>query len=191
MDREELQWRPRARRVIRQTPIFDLEELDATAIDGMQRRFVRLVSPDWVNVVARDDQDRFVMVIQHRHGTGELTCEFPAGMVESFEDPVDAAARELEEETGLVARRWRHIGTVHPNPAFMTNRCHTFLADGISADGRTAPDPGERIEVTQVPVATLNAEIGTGWYTNAMTVVAHSWFRRCMGEGADRNRTGA
>ena len=91
---------------------------------------VVLEAPDWVNVIALTESGEVVTVEQHRFGTREVTVEVPGGMVDPGEEPIEAARRELLEETGFASDRWTSLGSVAPNPAFLTNRCHHFLAEG-------------------------------------------------------------
>ncbi|MCU0586279.1 MAG: NUDIX hydrolase [Desulfobacterales bacterium] len=69
-----------------------------------------------------------VLIRQYRHGTREVTLEIPGGILEAGDTPSAAARRELGEETGYAAAEMISLGCVHPNPAFLENRCHTFLA---------------------------------------------------------------
>jgi len=89
-----------------------------------------LEAPDWINVVALTQEGKLVMVRQHRFGNGEITMEIPAGIIEEGEESRDAATRELLEETGYSTKKWEYLGWVAPNPAFLNNRCHHWLARG-------------------------------------------------------------
>lgn len=62
--------------------------------------FYVLEYPDWVNVIAITDESRFVLEKQYRHGLGKTCYEIPAGVIEEGESPLEAAKRELQEETG-------------------------------------------------------------------------------------------
>lgn len=103
--------------------------------------------PDWVHVVAIDDDRRLLLVRQYRHGMGAETLELPAGKIDATDaGPEDAAARELLEETGCAARTFRLIGTHWANPANQNNRIFTVLAEGVHRVQAPQDDPHERVE---------------------------------------------
>lgn len=145
---------------------------------GRVHLFTRLRAPDWVNVVALTPEGGVVLVEQARHGTGEVTVEIPGGAVDPGETPAAAAARELEEETGFVPAEVVPIGCVEPNPAFLDNRCWTFLATGCRATGRRRPDPAEEIAVRVAPLTELTRLIDDGTIRHALVVAAHDHLQR-------------
>jgi len=136
------------------------------------------VAPDWVNVVAVTAKGQVVLVRQFRHGTGQTTLEIPGGAVDPEDrSPLAAAKRELREETGYAARRWRRIGVVDPNPAFQTNSCTTFLAEGAFPAGDADPDEGEELEVVLVSPGRLGALVRRGTIRHALVIAALHWWR--------------
>ncbi len=103
--------------------------------------------PDWVNVIAITDDGKFVMEKQYRHGLGKTCYEIPAGVIESGETPLDAAKRELAEETGFSGGEWREIMTVSGNCSTTDNLTHCFLAKGVRKTGNQHLDSTEDITV--------------------------------------------
>ena len=200
---DHLSWEEIDSRLVKRCGIFDLYESKRRAQNGKEGIFHVLEAPDWANVVPvlRDEQGRscFLMVKQYRQGISHTTVEFPAGLIEVGEDPEAAAARELLEETGYRSRSLKPIGIINPNPAFMSNRCHTFLTEDLyrekAVDGKARMDELELLDTLLVPIDTVTAEIGRGPFCNAMTALALYWYQRWNrndGEtGADRIRTGA
>ena len=167
-------------------PIFELSRsLQRSPLSGREHSFFRLDCPDWVNVIAVTDDGRMVLVEQYRHGTDDMTIEIPGGAVDPGEDPAVSAARELEEETGYLASELIEIGTVEPNPAFLSNRCWTYLALGCRADGETHFDPSEEIEVSLAPLKDFARLIDDGTITHSLVIAAHDHLQRGVRRGAE------
>ena len=125
------------------------------------RRMV-LETADWVNVVAVTDAGKIVMVEQYRFGVGELTLEPVAGMVDPGEESLDAAKRELLEESGFGKGNWRYLGSVQANPAIHDNHCHQWLAEGVEEVQAPAPDAGEAIRVHLMTLDEIKEAIVAG-----------------------------
>jgi ADP-ribose pyrophosphatase len=123
---------------------------------GKEGEFYYLDSRDWVIVIARTPAGELIMVRQFRWGADELCWEFPGGIVDPGEDPVEAGLRELREETGYVAERGRLIGTCSPNPAILNNQCKIVFADNVVlTDEGTEWDEHEEMEIRAVPEAEI------------------------------------
>jgi len=129
--------------------------------------------PDWIHVVALDEEDHVILVEQYRHGIRAMSLELPAGGIDPGDpSPLAAAARELEEETGYVGADWRYLGRLSPNPATHGNFCHTALAQGVRPGGRPLNDPTERIRVVRVPVREAVRLSLDGGILNAMQIAS-------------------
>jgi 8-oxo-dGTP pyrophosphatase MutT (NUDIX family) len=170
-----IKWKRLGSRELLRCPIFTLTERENEGPGGRKGRFTVLEAPEWATVVPmirHDGKDCFLMVRQYRHGSDELSLEFPGGVVEEGEAPAVAAARELKEETGYEASSLRLAGSVFPNPAIMSNHFHVFLAEGLSRSGETDLDEHEVIDSFMVPVEEVRSSMGKGQYSHALMVTA-------------------
>jgi len=96
------------------------------------------------------DNGDTLLVRQWRHAWETSSWEVPAGTFDEGEEPLQCARRELAEETGLVATRYRSLGVVH-GAAFLTGRAHLFLAEGLTEAERSPETYEQDMEVLRVP----------------------------------------
>jgi 8-oxo-dGTP pyrophosphatase MutT (NUDIX family) len=170
-------WRRGEARQLARTRILDLQAVPFThPRRGVTRDFVVVDAPDWVNVLAHTVDDRLVLVRQFRYGIDDFSLEIPGGVIESGEDPVVAGLRELTEETGYVGESARLLARVHPNPAFMRNRCHLVLVEKCRLAAPPAWDADEEIEVCAPPVADVFARARAGEITHSLVLDALFFF---------------
>ncbi|MBU0552934.1 NUDIX hydrolase [Myxococcota bacterium] len=148
---------------------------------GAARRFSIIQAPDWINIIALTAAGEIILVRQFRHGRDHVTLEIPAGMVDPGEAPLNAAQRELREETGYTAPRWHTLGVVEPNPAIMNNRCVIYLALGAALTHPVDFDPDELIEVELRPLATIREALLDGEINSALMVAAFLLYRERIG----------
>lgn len=103
--------------------------------------------PTWVNVIAITAGGDFVMVEQYRHGLRDVFTELVAGVVEEGEAPLEAARRELLEETGYAGGEWQEFMVISQNPGSTDNLTHCFLARGVEKVSGQHLDATEDIAV--------------------------------------------
>ena len=177
-----LAWEEKRRGRLAKLGIFDIHLVRRRSAAGQRGRFVVVDAPDWVSVVPFAEKDLVYTVRQFRHGSGRITLEFPAGVVDKGESPEEAAARELLEETGCRAARLMYLGSVNPNPAFMSNRLHTFVALDLSKDQDLSLDKLELLDLETTPLEEILKRAGEGEYDNGILLMSLHWLRRWLEE---------
>ena len=116
--------------------------------DGrVNNEYYVLEYPDWVNIIAITKDGQMVLERQYRHALGKTCYELPCGVIEKGETPLEAAKRELLEETGFAGGEWQEWMTLSPNPATSTNLAHSFLAVGVEKVSGQHLDSTEDIDV--------------------------------------------
>lgn len=104
--------------------------------------------PTWVNIIAITESDEYVLVRQYRHALDIVEYELCAGTMEASDaSPMEAAKRELLEETGYAGGEWTELTVLSANPTSMNNLNHTFIAKGVKKVSSQHLDETEEITV--------------------------------------------
>jgi ADP-ribose pyrophosphatase len=129
-------------------------------------------------MMAVDEKKRILLVRQYRLPAGKMLWELPAGKVDEGETPLEAARRELIEETGYRARKWEKLSSFWPSPGFVAERMTIYLATKLTA-GKATPMDDERIETRWYKHKELAKMIRSGKIEDAKTIIGfHTWNSR-------------
>ncbi len=120
-------------------------------------------------IVALDSENNVLLVKQYRKPVERELLEIPAGGVDSGEDPIGAARRELEEETGFSAESWDQLSVFYTSPGFCNEEIYVYLARGLSPTKREADDD-ENIELIRVPLNKIPNLIESGDIYDAKSI---------------------
>src|SRR5689334_5301851 len=125
---------------------------------------------DGVHVIAVTPDDRVVLVRQFRAGSRRDSLETPGGLLEPGEDPGEAGARELLEETGYAGDPPESLGILRPNPALLTMAISTLVIRNARRVAEPRPDTSEELAVVPVPAGEIHAMIRDGEIDHAVCV---------------------
>ena len=112
-----------------------------------------------------------VMERQYRHAANRYLWELPAGKIDEGEQPLEAAKRELIEETGYRAKKWRPLVEYFASPGFLGESMKVFLAEGLQA-GDARPEEDEQIELRMVKLSELLRMIEKGGILDGKTLTS-------------------
>jgi len=170
------------REVIYRGKKFDLAR-DTTPLPGggTLRREV-ILHPGAVVLLPLVAPDRVCLLRNYRHTVGETLIELPAGTLEPPEPPEQAAVRELAEETGYRAGRWRKLAEFYPSPGVMNERMYLFLAEDLTP-GPTDLQAGEELEPVVVPWGQALAWVADGTIKDGKTLVGLLLLERLRAAG--------
>lgn len=175
-------WKTLGQESLAHTPIFSLSKVERQSPKGQNATFFVVDLQSWVNIFAITSEHTIVLIRQYRHGTDAITLEVPGGGIDHTETPMEAAQRELREETGFTAERWLEVGCVDVNPAIQNNRCWTFLALDARQTHPIEPDEHEDIEVDLHPVSHMNTLIRNRQIQHSLVVSGWYFAERALQE---------
>jgi ADP-ribose pyrophosphatase len=136
-----------------------------------------VVHPGSVVVMPVFPGGRVLLIRQYRHSVGCFLWELVAGRIDRGESPLTAARRELAEETGYTARRYRKLMDLFPTPGFVTERMVVFAAEGLR-EGQARPEEDERITSRIVRLREAEKWIRSAKIRDAKSVAAILYYLR-------------
>lgn len=156
------------------------------APDGHEQLFEYTLHPGASAILALHDDGRIVLERQWRYCLNKSFLEVPAGKLNPGEDPLLAAQRELQEETGYSALRWAKLGEMHPVIGYSTEVIHLYVAKGLKA-GPTAREGGECMELAEISTDEFFRLIERGEITDSKTLSCAFWLHRIQHGKIDLN----
>ena len=155
--------------MIYQGKVFGLRRDEVVEPSGLRATREVITHPGSVVVLPVLPDGRIVMIRQYRHATRQYLWELVAGRKEPEETPKQGAARELLEETGYRAKRYKVFLDVFPTPGFLEERMYLLLAEGLTA-GEAQPEEDEKIEVRPFKLKELKQMIKSGRLRDAKSI---------------------
>lgn len=139
--------------------------------------------PGAVSVLAIHE-GRLLLVDQYRQPMGRCELEIPAGKLEQGEDPLQAAKRELQEETGYSCGKIELVHSFYTSPGFADEIIHLYIASDLQK-GEMALDEDEFLEVYEATLEECESYIAEGRIGDAKTILAvYIWKQQLLNEGS-------
>jgi ADP-ribose pyrophosphatase len=149
--------------------------------DGRITKREYIHHPGAVVILPLFDDGMVLMERQFRYPLNQVFLEFPAGKIDLNEDPLACAKRELREETGLVAKEWRFLTTIHNAIAYSDEHLDIYLARGLT-QGPKELDDGEFLETFKAPVSDVLDWVKQGKISDVKTIIGAFWLEKILTE---------
>jgi len=164
-------------RVLEENWLFRLrKERFQSRRSGKLHDYYVLHLADAVHVVALTPDDHVLLVRQFRAGSGEDSLEIPGGLVDAGEDPCEAGARELLEETGHAGDPPQFLGTLWSNPSLLTSSISTIVIRNVRPVAQPRFDHHEELTLEQMPAREIPRLIREGRISHALVVAGLLWW---------------
>ena len=202
-DNDNLEWEEVSMEHIVQDEWIDFRRSTFRFPDGNQfGPYYTYSRRDYVVIVATDTEGKYLCVRQYRYGIKEVTTEFPAGGIERTdgrqygagkdrtvsEDALEAAKRELKEETGYESSKWKHLITVPSNATIADNYAHIFMASDCFQSSEQALDETEFLKVKKYSGEEIEQMIADGSFPQAVHIMA--WLLAQKNSGTEEHKHG-
>jgi ADP-ribose pyrophosphatase len=165
--------------MVYQGPVFGVRRDEVIEPSGVRATREVITHSGSVVVLPVLSDGRIVMIRQYRHATRQFLWELVAGRIDEGENPLEAAARELIEETGYRAKKFRVFLDVFPTPGFLEERMYILLAEGLTL-GEAEPEQDEKIEVKACKPKELESLIRRGNLLDAKSVAGILYYLRFL-----------
>jgi ADP-ribose pyrophosphatase len=162
--------------------VFTVTEEHAKDPGGFEIRRAIVHHAGSAVMMAVDNRRRILLVRQYRLPAKAYLWELPAGKVDPGEKPLQAAKRELIEETGYRAKKWKKLISFYPSPGFVSEKMTIFLATGLTA-GPPQPMDDERIESRWFPAPQLERMIRGNKIQDGKTIIGYFVWKNGHHEG--------
>lgn len=159
------------------TPIFTVSQDVALDPDGFEIKRAIIHHGGSAVMMPVDEKKRILLVRQYRLPAKQYLWELPAGRIDEGENALQAAKRELIEETGYRAKKWSKLGEFYASPGFLAEKMTIYLASGLTA-GEKKPMEDERIEARWFKWREIDKAIEAGEILDAKTQIGFLKWKR-------------
>jgi ADP-ribose pyrophosphatase len=172
--------------IIYKGPVFGVRRDEVLEPGGVRAIREVITHPGSVVVLPVLPDGRILLIRQYRHATRQYLWELVAGRIDSGENVRQAAARELMEETGYRAQRFRVFLDVFPTPGFLEERMYILLADKLT-EGEAQPEEDERITMKSFEPSVLEGMIRRNVLRDAKSIAGLLYYFRFLAGKKKKN----
>jgi ADP-ribose pyrophosphatase len=160
-------------------PIFGVRRDQVLEPGGSRTTREVITHPGSVVVLPLLPDGRILLIRQYRHATRQYLWELVAGRIDPGESPREAGAREMIEETGYRAKKFKIFLDVFPTPGFLEERMYILLAEGLTP-GEARPEEDEKITAKAFSLEQLDAMVRSGKLRDAKTIAGLLYYMRYL-----------
>ncbi|HET7891297.1 MAG TPA: NUDIX hydrolase [Candidatus Sulfotelmatobacter sp.] len=167
-------------RMVYRGPVFTVTTDEVEEPGGVRARRDLIHHSGSIVVLAVDESEatpRVLLERQYRHAATQFLWELPAGRIDPGESELQAAKRELLEETGYTATKWKRILKFYASPGFVAETMAVFIATGLR-EGEAQPEEDEVIQIRMVPLPDAVSMVMKGTIRDAKTIASVLWLDR-------------
>jgi len=152
-------------------PVFDVESLSVNLPDGRMRKYDLVTIQDAVTILPLDAEGYVHFVRQYRIGANKEMLELPAGKIETGEEALATAEREIREEIGMAAGKMQELGRFYVSPGYSTEYMYTYLATELYPSP-LAPDQDEFLNVVKLSLDEVMQMVRKGELDDSKSLAA-------------------
>lgn len=166
-----MKWKIVSEEEILSADLFKVYSQHIVGPNSLKRTYSVVRRKSTVCVLPITDKREIILVGQERYLLNQYTWELTAGFIEEGEEPLAAAKRELKEETGIEAKKWKKLTSYEMSSTGIKATSHVFIASNLTY-GEPAPEESEEIDVKKVSMKSVKKMISTGQIKSAVSVAA-------------------
>lgn len=176
MTNKQRKWRKLSSKIIHKNPFYLVKKEDVIKPDGSNGEYYVVENEVSVYIVAVDVDENIILIKTHRYPNDIISIEVPAGSSDG-QCSVDAAKRELLEETGLTAKTWDFLGTIHSANNIIRGQGDIFLARNLAQTGNNEQAEEGIYGIQKASVKNIFEMIKNGEITDSETITALSLYK--------------